>query len=343
MKRSLTRDQEEDISNKFKYSSRNDLTQILNALQVPFDLNADNAELGRLISAKLQQKQMKTRETPLETKVNTFLSVIFIMCMAACIILLILSFIIKYQRRIYFCDTDNNSTKCDLCPHRAICTNGKATCDVGYKLMKRFCVQLNESETMIPSCLEYSYKALLNRAGDFKCNYCHKDWISADDLEISLIKKFNRKSHIITDIFPKIIEYISKDNRIIKKDVDGIIVYASIEFRTSIPCRMELFCTRNVRKFVIFTFLTMGFVALVVIQRITNERNKYVKYYAYLLLDFIKIHRNEVTENQIYERFVKMTNSQNLKMWKSVIQLVGKSPSIVKINHGTEFSYKYIA
>lgn len=238
-----------------KYSTK-ELIEILidNGQSVTY--RADKETLINLILKMMERKEAQAKKEEnnfhlklvenvdkdaLKNAIRHFFLTIFLVMLIQ-VLINFFKFLQIFDSKPFECSDSNNYPL----PSNAICYEGKVKCIENYILLNGFCLLNQSNSEQLSLMIGLTKNKLKKRAGLYKCNKAQNDWMSQEEIENSLIKKFYAKTkNNFTGLFNLTIEFLTNEPDIITKNIENSPVFAATEYTESMMCSLKSFIYKN--------------------------------------------------------------------------------------------------
>lgn len=191
------------------------------------DSRDDKTKILKRISAKNATKKKPINKIPNEIEKYNISFIFGIGFLIAQLIIILIQFIFTwYTTPKHFCSNNSTQQKCIPCPLNAICDKFNIHCGDNYQLFGGFCLPNATNNNQIAKILGYSLSVLKNKAGLYKCNNRKNDFLSQDELELEIIKKFSYFENFDL-IFNQTIDHLQQEPFIVTKNISESLVFTS--------------------------------------------------------------------------------------------------------------------
>ncbi|OHT15202.1 hypothetical protein TRFO_14397 [Tritrichomonas foetus] len=364
--------------------SKNELVEILKELGQPVDYRASKETIiNRILSIRYGDNKPKVSDLADDHPIKKMDFVDLagrVLVILLVILLLILLYIISHQP-IDYCDSDSKqSGSCVPCPARAFCSKGNVTCDPYHFFINDFCLQVNnesenenESLKMISLMLKSSKNLLKRKAGQFKCEDSNKDWISQDDLEYELKKRYNSKNieflaylknflssiainnkksnsdlfsrnnslngSNFSKLFNSTIFYLKNETNVVTRIIENSTVFVATDVKKPMKCVLRSIFYKNILFAAAFAASFAAFYVWYLSHKQAERYRVKADQCITALVTYIKSFKGfEISQSQLREKMENMVDDPD-GVWKYVVKGLERSPVIRVTKRDDEVFY----
>lgn len=290
---------------------RGQLFDALKKLGVTPRYDAPQEELVNLIKQKIQGTDIQrdkellgeTFDHHLDSIVNKLFIALFVALSA---IVLIIAFNYLKPSKKLFCDSENPTGLCIKCPSNAICSEGKAKCHEGFKLMHRRCIYDDDDSIYISSLYEYEIKLLEKQAGRFDCRLDKTKYITRNDLLIHLIRHSKFKNVDIEYLSNKAVDHLVYENTIGNVTEDNQELYYSTNMQKPISCIVRQEIESHIFLTISISIILLSTAIYIYVQSVKNNRRKQSFLFVQSMINSYRNHHIPVNEDTIRSNLVSI-------------------------------------
>ena len=338
-----------DIIRKLNRAPRKDLIRTLRALQEArrsgekIDYNASNETLKRQIEYYVTHPVKGVRGSSGRSgrsKIGDFCALVLVVSLSTAVILLFVWLVLAFfVKKPVFCD-ENRRDKCVPCPVNAVCSETRAKCLGNRTLVGLFCVDEDADKATIGEMLKRSVSALRQRAGDYQCERASTDWLSFDQLDNMLVKRFSGPNY--QAMFEKTIAHLKAQDNVVVQEVNGSAVFVASDYHMSLKCAIRQKVLRH-RIAVGVAFLVCVSIGELILYVNTEKKRRRLgeKCAMNLLNDMKLLRKSEYSQQMLQDHVMKYAGSGTDKIWPYIERAMVKSRNVQKTTRSGRVSFQY--
>lgn len=325
-----------------------ELISTLRAMNEPVGVNSTREQLIHRILSRSSigesQRLSVGPRTPASVSGVGFAKYVF----AAFLLALLWNAIMRLWRASNFryCQSGAADAKCAKCPRNSVCSGRSAHCCAGFRgysvFGARFCVEDSGEWNVITDMIGEIWAMLRVSAGSFKCKKRDRDWLSIDEIDFGVFSKLRTEDKEFNTMLNKSLSYLVEEKYIVESQVNGTMVFFSIEY--DLPYRYQIidFFKGNLRR--VINILIVSCILYVLSKRREDDsiiRKRYPHYMS-MVSEFIRNSSTiEVADEQIIQRLEKETKDY-LKYWKYIQHDLEIAPLIRVRKDGNHKYYRFL-
>ena len=338
-----------DIIRKLNRAPRKDLIRTLKALQESrrsgekIDYNASDETLKRQIEYYVTHPVKGVRGASGHgrgSKIGDFCSLVLVVALLTMIILgFVWLFLVFFVKKPVFCD-ENRREKCVPCPVNAVCSETRAKCLGNRTLIGLFCIDDDADKETIAKMLKTSINALQHRAGDYHCERASTDWMSLDQLDNMLVKRFSGPNY--QAMFDKTIAHLKIQDNVVVKEINGSAVFVTSDYHMNLQCVLRRRMLRHRIAVAVALVICVSAGPLYIHVNTEMRRRKLGEKCAMNLLNDMKLLRkSEYSQQMLQNQVAKYAGNRTDKIWPYIERAMVKSRHVQKTTRGGRVSFQF--
>lgn len=305
---------------------RRDLELAMVQLNTPFDQHISDEDLIQLILETEYNGVMQLHQPVKDsTSVQKVCLHIFYFSISSCVILaaLIVALQFKLQNRPY-CSNGIEKFGCKTCPTFAICSGGTAECEHGMLLFDGFCLEDGVESVKTAEILKLLLYRLEQAAGDYRCSYSSRNYLTIDDLlAIAASSNYTDSIEVL-----RVIDRLKAEHSVITHGRGETTTLVSTHFQRSVVCSFKLYLFENMKFLFGIVIVALG---LFWYQKLVKRKRQIDLETKLISQSIIKSIVNEnittITETELCRRFISMC-PQNDTTWNSILAKMKSHPRV---------------
>lgn len=307
--------------------------------------DASQEELVKIIRDQIKQTDIKQEKDlqgeSLDYRLDNIVkNVLIALIISILLFFVVLIFNISRPTKKSFCDSGTTSKTCIRCPSNADCSEGKAYCRPGFKLLHHLCILDDDDAIYVSSLVEYEMKLLEKQAGLYECKTSKTKYISTNDLIIQMIRHSKFKNIDIEYMANKAIDHLIFEDSVSNISEKNEIYYASDYIQRPISCVIRQNIESHIISVLFASFLLLATAIYIFIQ--SNIRNR--KQQSFLIAQSIASSYNKysfpVTEAAIRSN-LKNVAPEYENLMPYVLNELKRNPKVKTSFNAGSFTFRF--